>query len=79
MKTKLYPRMNAKIVSLLRISGHPHSDYAAAYIENLEAQRDILLNACHLVIDYPNLNAAKHCRKAVGDVQSIDYDLRDQP
>ncbi len=46
--TKTYPKMNAEIVNLLRFTDDNHvTMYAAARIEELEAERDALAAVLH--------------------------------
>ena len=51
-KVETYPEMNTKIVWLLRmIDDNPVCVYAAARIEELEAEREGLLEACEALLN----------------------------
>jgi hypothetical protein len=62
--------MNKQIVSIFRASGDRHKIYAAEYLEHLEKQRDKLLHTCHLVVNYPDLDAAKLCREVIAQIDA---------
>jgi len=59
-----YPKMNKQIVGILRWSDKPAILYAAARIEELEAERDALRKACEAYLADHDNDIAGLCRDA---------------
>ena len=73
---KTYPAMNEQIVGILRMSDKPAVLYAAARIEELEAERDTLVEACEAAMEwaasYPLGKAVSLAdRRAAADVYEL--------
>ena len=73
---KLYPKMDSRIVDLLRLSGDPRDEYAAMVIEflrekvtNLEKDEKNLIEA--IVREHADLNAQLNASEDLDDARAI--------
>ena len=71
---KTYPEMNQEIAKILRWSEHPHEQYAAQYIDELQASNARLFSACQAADNFLDWSHAGHnLGRGLGSAQVLAY------